>query len=157
MAVVFLEDVVLGQEETLGSHRFELAEMIAFAEAYDPQRFHLSEEGARDGLNVAISASGWQTAAIGMKLLVGFLMRRAQEGAPLAVGPSPGFNDMRWRQPVLAGDTLTYRTTPQNVRPLASRPGWGVLSSRMTAHNQAGVLAFEFTSNVLMRMRPTGG
>jgi acyl dehydratase len=156
MTPIYLEDVPLDVEEVLGSYRFEAEDIVGFARAYDPQRFHLSEEGVKLGIFGGLSASGWHTAAVGMKLLVAYLETKARAGAPLMVGPSPGFDKMRWPRPVLAGDTLTYRMRPISARPAGSRPGWGLLSSVMSAQNQEGVLVFEYVSNVLMRTRPAG-
>jgi acyl dehydratase len=60
----YFEDVHVGEVRDLGSHTFERDEIIAFARAFDPQPFHLSEEGGRQSLFGGLSASGWHTASI---------------------------------------------------------------------------------------------
>ncbi len=84
-----------------------------FARAYDPQPFHLDEEAGKRSLFGGLAASGWHTASVYMKLLVAYLkdLTEAAEarGEPVAQsGPSPGFKNLKWPRPVLAGDTVTY-------------------------------------------------
>ncbi|HSG94350.1 MAG TPA: dehydratase, partial [Afifellaceae bacterium] len=66
-----------------------------------------------------------------------------RKGARL--GPSPGFDDLRWLRPVLAGDTLTYRAIVTAKRNSRSRPGWGVVTSRYEADNAAGETVMDVT------------
>src|SRR5918997_197832 len=88
-----------------------------------------------------LCASGWQTAAIWMKLLSAHRERprawaRAQGETPARLGPPPGFTNLKWLKPVYAGDTITYRTTLTGKRPSASRPGWGMATHHNTGVNQ---------------------
>ena len=85
-----------------------------FAAQFDPQRFHLDEEEGRKSLFGGLAASGWHVGSVCMKLLVANGQRQMQEavarGEKVAVwGPSPGFRDLRWLKPVLAGDTISLR------------------------------------------------
>jgi len=154
-----LEDYSVGDKAELGSYLFTAEDIIRYASKYDPQPFHLSEEGGRAGPFKRLAASGWQTCSIWMKLLVGFQTRLAQErmaaGLPVGrVGPSPGFSNLSWKRPVYAGDTITYFTEVLEARASDSRPGWGVLRARNSAVNQDGVEVLEFTSVVLVERRP---
>lgn len=154
-----LEDYTPGLKAELGSHLFTAEEIVRYAEKFDTQAFHLSEEAGRNGPFKGLAASGWHTCAVWMKMMIAFQIRTAKErmaaGLPLGrVGPSPGFSNLRWKAPVMAGDTLTYFSEAVETRPSASRPGWGVLTAKNTAVNQHGVEAFEFTSVVLVETRP---
>jgi acyl dehydratase len=62
--------VEIGRVTPLGSYRFTAPDIIAFASAFDPQRFHIDEAAARASLFGGLCASGWHTAAIWMKLMV---------------------------------------------------------------------------------------
>ena len=109
----FFEDIEIGQRRELGSFTFTADAIKKFAAQFDPQRFHLDEEEGRKSLFGGLAASGWHVGSVCMKLLVADGRRRAGEeaarGERVAVwGPSPGFRDLRWLKPVLAGDTLTY-------------------------------------------------
>lgn len=142
----------IGRRCEIGSHTFERDEIIAFAERYDPQRFHLSEETASDWPFGRLAASGWHTAAVWMRLFVLDWQRREAEGASLPIlGPSPGFEDMRWARPVYVGDTITYSTEGLALRPTRSRPGWHLLTSRNEGINQEGALVFSFLGKVFFK------
>ena len=82
--------------------------------------------------------------------------RRAR-GEPVArAGPSPGFRDLRWLKPVYAGDTITYATEMVEMRATASRPGWGLMTSRNTGTNQNGEPVLSFISSAFVERRHDG-
>ncbi len=154
----FFEDVTVGDRTELGSYTFTPEAIIAFAEKYDPQPFHLSEEGASKTHFTSLCASGWHTAAVFMKLLVATtkrLVREMEEAgrAPARLGPSPGFEKLKWIKPVYAGDTLTYQRVVTGKTECRSRPEWGIMHSDMMAHNQNGELVFSFKANVFVERR----
>jgi hypothetical protein len=66
----YLEDFAVGQ--TFGSGRFRIdgQRARAFAAEFDPQPFHLDETAARHSIFGEMTASGWHTAAVTMRLLV---------------------------------------------------------------------------------------
>lgn len=152
----FLEDVAVGERTTFGSHTFTAEEIRRFASAYDPQPFHMDEEAAARSHFGALCASGWHTAAMWMRFMVRHRQRAASGGAVMPdLGPSPGFDDLKWLKPVYAGDTIAFSTEVVAKRESRSRPGWGVVTSRNEAHNAAGDLVFCFTGHVLVQRRST--
>lgn len=158
---MYLEEYAPGDRAELGSYEFTAEEIVRFASKYDPQPFHLSEAAGLAGPFKGLAASGWHTCAIWMKLMVAYQVRlageRAKAGLPVGRnGPSPGFRNLRWKKPVMAGDTLTYFSEVMETRPSESRPGWGLLQTRNSATNQNGVEVFEFTSVVFVERRPGG-
>lgn len=157
----FVEDLIVGETQVLGSHTFTADEIKTFARAYDPQPFHLDEAAAAASHFGALCASGWHTAGIWMRLMVQHADRQREEriarGLPVAeMGPSPGFRDMKWLRPVYAGDTITYAATLVEARPSQSRPGWGLVTHHNTGTNQDGTLVFEFTATAFWQTRPAG-
>ena len=109
----YFEDMEIGQRRELGSFTFTAELIKKFAAQFDPQRFHLDEEEGRKSLFGGLAASGWHVGSVCMKLLVADGQRLAKEaaarGEKIAVwGPSPGFRDLRWIRPVLAGDTISF-------------------------------------------------
>ncbi|HSI40617.1 MAG TPA: MaoC family dehydratase [Xanthobacteraceae bacterium] len=151
----FFEDVEIGHRVPLGSHTFLAPEIVAFARAWDPQPFHIDAvAGARSHFG-GLAASGWHTAAIWARLRAKYLaalhaeMGRRGERVP-RIGPSPGFKDMKWLKPVLAGDTISYHSEVIGKKPSASRPEWGLVFSLETGSNQYGRSAFEFTNCVFV-------
>lgn len=155
----FLDEIEIGERQELGSYRFEQDDIIAFARKYDPQPFHVDPEAAKRTHFGALVASGWQTAAIWMKLFVAFNERHVAEriakGLPVPeLGPSPGFRKMRWLKPVYAGDTLTYATEARGKSVSKNRPQFGMLSAYNSATNQDGTLVFDFESMVFLQRQP---
>ena len=109
----FFEDIMIGRRREVGSFTFSADEIKRFARKYDPQRFHLSEEEGRKSLFGGLAASGWHVASVCMRLMVLSAQRLAEEavarGETIAAGgPSPGFRDLRWIRPVMAGDTVSF-------------------------------------------------
>lgn len=149
-----------GARLEMGSHRFTDREIIDFATKYDPQRFHIDAEAARNSVFGGLCASGWHTASTWMKLNVATMHRESRkaraEGRSLPeFGPSPGFRNLKWLRPVFAGDEIRYSQTMRGTRPVASRPGWSILETLAEAHNQAGELVMSFDSAVLVRFPET--
>jgi acyl dehydratase len=94
-----------------------------------------------------------------MRQIVDYHKRVAAEFAargerPARVGPSPGFKNLRWLKPVYAGDTITYASEVIETRPLATRPGWGLMRSRITGTNQNGERVLEFESSAFIERKP---
>src|SRR3982074_1326724 len=136
----FFEDLEIGRRRELGSFTFTAEGIKKFAAQFDPQRFHLSEEEGRNSLFGGLAASGWHIGSVCMKLLVAAGQRQAAEaaarGEKIAVwGPSPGFRDLRWIRPVLAGDTISFATEVESLRSSEERPRWGILQARHTRTN----------------------
>lgn len=151
---------VPGDRRELGSSVFTAESIIAFAKQFDPQRFHVDAEAARDSVFGGLCASGWQTAATWMKLNLeaGREEARAdrEEGRDRPeYGPSPGIRNLRWFKPVYAGDEIFYASTIRGTRPLNSRPGWSILELTAEARNQAGDLVMSFDSAALVRLPET--
>jgi acyl dehydratase len=154
----FFEDIEIGQRRQLGSFTFTAELIKKFALQFDPQPFHLDEEGGRKSLFGGLAASGWHVGSVCMKLLVADGQREAAEasarGEAVAIwGPSPGFRDLRWIKPVLAGDTISYASEIESLRSSESRPEWGILQARNTGTNQRGELVFSLLASAFVPRR----
>jgi acyl dehydratase len=154
----FLEDIEVGLRREMGSFTFTPESIKAFAVQFDPQPFHLDEEAGRQSLFGGLAASGWHITAVGMKLLVADSQRQMAEAiargdVPAVWGPSPGFRELRWLRPVLAGDTISYANEVAAVRATASKPGWGIVQARNTATNQRGEAVCTFLATAFVPQR----
>src|SRR3989442_15374062 len=69
--VFHFEDLHVGQRFSSGTHALDEAQIKSFARQFDPQPFHVDDDQARDTLFGGLAASGWHTAAITMRLMVG--------------------------------------------------------------------------------------
>ncbi|MGJ4973097.1 MULTISPECIES: MaoC family dehydratase [unclassified Bradyrhizobium] len=157
----FFEDLQVGQRRELGSYTFTAEEIKRFAIQFDPQRFHLDEEEGRRSLFGGLAASGWHIGSVCMKLIVADNQRLLEiartRGEPIALGgPSPGFRDLRWHKPVLAGDTISFSSEIDSLRESASRPEWGILQARNTGINQRDELVFSVLASAFVPRRNNG-
>ena len=159
----YFEDRQIGEMADLDSHTFTRDAIIAFATEFDPQPFHLDEVAAKQSLFGGLAASGWHTCAIYIRQFVAARQsleaRIAAAGRPLAAyGPSPGFRNLRWLKPVLAGDTIGFRTRLADKVDLKSRPDRGLIASETQGRNQKGEIVFSVTGQIFVeRRRPLGG
>ncbi|WP_024506184.1 MaoC family dehydratase [Bradyrhizobium sp. ARR65] len=154
----FFEDMEVGQRREVGSFTFTAAAIKKFAAQFDPQRFHLDEEEGRKSLFGGLAASGWHVGSVCMSLLVADAQRQMREAAArgdkIAVwGPSPGFRELRWLKPVLAGDTISFASEIVSKRISASRPQWGILEGRNTGTNQRGELVYSVLATAFVPRR----
>ncbi len=145
----YFEDIVVGTKARFGHYPVLHDEVLAFATAYDPQAFHLSDAAAAETHFGRLSASGWHTCAMTMAMVVENL--KANEQAGLG---SPGIDELRWLKPVYPGDTLRCETEILDKRASQSRPEMGSYRSRMTVLNQDNVTVMTFVSIGLIRTRP---
>jgi len=126
------EDFQVGERWTSAPVQVTAEEIIAFARANDPQPMHLDPEAARGGPFGALIASGWQIAALSMRV---FLQAGGYGKTPMV---GMGVDELRWTKPVKAGDTLVVeREVVETIRS-KSRPGVGMIRTRVTVRNQHG-------------------
>jgi len=135
---VYLDDIDRWDGESYGTYEVTEAEILEFAERYDPQWFHTDPDRAADSIYGDLIASGWHTASMSMRLFVdGFLGETAALGAK-------GLDRLRWPRPVVPGDELTVHSTIEGVAEETDDYGvvrWGV---ETTANDGAKtVLAIE--------------
>ena len=143
----YFEDFTAGRVFPLASKLVTAGEIIEFAGEFDPQPMHLSEEAGRASILGGLSASGWHTASMFMRMMFdGWLSRSSSEG-------SPGIEFMEWKKPVLAGDTLSGSSTVLESRPLRSRPGIGLVRFLHQVENQRGEIVMRGENPIMMRLR----
>ena len=154
----FFEDMEIGVRREIGSFTFTAELIKKFAAQFDPQAFHLDEEAGRKSLFGGLAASGWHVGSVCMKLMVadGQCMSReaAARGEEIAVwGPSPGFRELRWIKPVLAGDTISFSSVIESKRMSEKRPEWGILQSRTSGINQRGEQVYSLLATAFVPRR----
>jgi acyl dehydratase len=143
----YWEDFTVGRTIDLGSREVSRAEVLEFANRYDPQSFHVDEAAAEASIYGGLIASGWHTAAMVMRLMCdGYLLRSASLG-------SPGIDNLRWLKPVRPGDTLRARMTVLESRPSSSKPDRGTVKSSWEVFNQRGELVMSMEGFGMFRRR----
>lgn len=143
----YLEDFAVGQKFSSGRLLIEEERILAFAAEFDPQPFHLDETAARQSFFGELTASGWYTAAVTMRLFIGAGLKPA--GGYIGAG-AEGF---RWPRPVRPGDELRVECEVVEVRPSTSRPDRGVVKVRTTTLNQDDEAALTYIANVVVPSR----
>lgn len=150
MPDIFLEDFIIGEVKTFGSHQVTQEEIVTFAREFDPQPMHLDEAAGKASLLGGLAASGWHTCAIMMRLICdGFLLRTASMG-------SPGVTENKWLAPVFPGDTLTLRRTVVESRTSKSKPEMGLVTFRFELLKANKSVALEQVCVVMIGRRNPG-
>ncbi len=145
---MYFEDLEPGTTASFGRYEVTRDEVIQFASKYDPQPFHLSDEAAATTHFGRISASGWHTCAMVMRMMVDNITERRQAGLG-----SPGLDELRWLKPVYPGDTLRVETTLLDKTQSRSRPEMGSFRSEVKVFNQHDALVATMKSIGLIRRR----
>ncbi|WP_379546870.1 MaoC family dehydratase [Qipengyuania sp. DSG2-2] len=146
--MLYYEDIAIGSTSSYGHYEVTMEEVLEFAGKYDPQAFHLDNEAAAKTHFGRISASGWHTCAMTMRMMVDNMKNNAQAGLG-----SPGVDQLRWKKPVYPGDTLRVETEVLEKRRSKSRREMGIFKSRGTTFNQHGEPVLEMISNGLIQVR----
>jgi acyl dehydratase len=126
------EDFPVGSVREFGAMPVTREAVLEFATQFDPQPFHLDDEAAKNSLFGKLSASGWHTCAMTMRMTCDAVLLRST-----SLG-SPGLDNLRWHKPVYPGDVLSVRLTTLDARPMASRATVGLVLSKWEAMNQHG-------------------
>lgn len=147
---LYFEDFYAGQRFISGHHAISRAEAVGFAHEYDPQYFHVDEEAARSSPFGKLAVSGWQTAAITMRL-------KAKSGLEKVSGGliGMGLESVVWPQPVYPGDTLNAVFTVLETRRSKSKPTHGVVKYRGETFNQNGEIVMRMVTAVWVPCRST--
>lgn len=144
----YWEDFPAGHRAVFGSTTVARDAVIAFASQFDPQPFHLDDEAGKASLFGGLSASGWHTCAMTMRMMCdAYLLDSASLG-------SPGIDALRWLKPVFPGDTLRVQMDVLEARPMASKPGVGLVRSRWEVQNQHGEPVLTMEGWGMFRRRP---
>ena len=148
MTELYLEDLKEG--DRFGSDSIEVTEesIFNFARQFDPQPFHLDPEAAKTSMFKELTASGWHTAAMSMRLYVTGEFQPAGGSIGLAV------DELRWPRPVRPGDILKLETEILDVRRSKTKPDRGIIRIRNVTTNQLGEAVQTFTAFVMVRRRP---
>lgn len=146
--MLYFEDFAPGEWIAFGEKTLNEAEIVSFAREFDPQRFHVDADAARDSPYGGLIASGWHTCSLLMRMMCdGYLLESASIG-------SPGVEEIRWLKPVRPGDTLTAERRVLEARPSSSKPDRGSVLSETRALNQNGEVVVTMRAWGMFLRRP---
>jgi len=143
----YWEDLKPGWVFETATRTLSAEDIVRFAREYDPQAYHTDAEAAQHSPFGGLIASGWQTAAVAMRLMCdGYLLETSCVG-------SPGLDELRWLKPVRPGDTLRLRSTVIEATPSAKQANRGTVLFRWEILNQNGEVALSMLGRQLFLRR----
>ncbi len=141
----YFDDFSVGECATGGPVVVAPDAVRAFAEAFDPQPFHLDPVAAESSVFAGLTASGWHTAALGMRMFV-------ETGMFVTTGfVGVGVDELRWTKPVRPGDTLHLACEIIEMRRSSSGKR-GTIRVALRVSNQHGVVMTQ-TATLLIPTR----
>ena len=141
------EDYVAGATAVFGPIAISEAEILDFAQRYDPQPMHTDAAVAAAGPFGGLIASGWHTVGLVMRELVRNYL------APGAALVSPGIDELRWILPVRPGDQLYVRVTIVSAIRSRSKPDRGMVRTSIETLNQRDEIVMSMKAMNLIRCR----
>ena len=148
--MLWFEDLTPGRMDHYGRYEVTREEVLDFARRYDPQPFHLDDAAAAaNPLFGRLAASGWHTAAMGMRMTADYW---AEQGGRSILGGA-GIDQLRWLTPVYPGDTLRCEGEVLEARASESKPDRGVVRTRLTLFNQADEPVLTQEGIIMVRRR----
>ena len=124
------EDLRIGEVVDLGHIRVTREMIVTFAREFDPFPFHLDEAAAKASLLGGLASSGWQTGGLSLRMLVDSFLNTVASAGGL------GFTDLKWKNPVMVGDTIGGTVTIADLRRSGGHPQWGIMTLDFDVRNQ---------------------
>jgi acyl dehydratase len=146
--VVYAEDLVLHTPYLLGSYYLDRDDVVSFAQAWDPQAFHVDEGVAATHGFGGLIASGLQTACIFQRLAVTGVY------ANWAIIAGRAIREMLFPRPVRAASTLTGSVTITGVVPRDEQRS--LVHKHGLLWDQDGHRVFSMRVEAYLRRRPLG-
>lgn len=147
MAEYYFDDLTVGDRFEFGSETVTKDEIIAFAERYDPQYFHLDEEAAESSVLGGLCASGWQTVCLTNKMFVENVFDSIQSQG------GRGVDDLRWHKPVRPGDCLSGWMEVEELSPNDSDQSRGTVSLGVSVFDQDDEQVLSFVTHTIVTRR----
>lgn len=144
----YFEDISVGETHEFGGRTVTKTEVIAFAEKYDPQPFHIDERAAEDSVFGELVASGWHTVCLFNRMLIdGFLRETANLGGR-------GADDLQWHRPLRPGTTVSGRVEVLSKSPSDRHDDRGYITYGFAALDEQDRELVSMTADLLVGRRP---
>lgn len=146
---LYLEDLTPGMTVETGPVTLTEESIIEFGRRYDPQPFHTDPVAAKDTFFQGLAGSGWQVAALTMRMLANSRLNQIANGL---IGIE--LRSLRWPRPSRPGDTLRVTVEILETTPSRSRPGFGTALTRWITRNQNGDILMQAENVMWVACRP---
>ena len=149
MTARFFDDFRLGEVFETERRTVSEAEIVRFAEEFDPQAFHTDPIIAKNSRFNGLVASGMHTLSLSMgQFFRSGVLIEANLG-------SPGIDELRWLLPLRPGDSLRQRFEVTELTPSKSKPDRGLVRMRHDTLNQRDELIMQFSCMHIAKRRPS--
>ena len=148
---MYYEDFPVGFRFETATRQLSLADIIGFAQLWDPQSFHINEAAAQESPFGGIIASGFQTLTVAFRLTIDTGLFEA-----CSMG-SPGMDAVRWLAPVRPDDCLRVQAEVMSARLSGSKPDRGLVTIRYEVFNQDDELVACYSPVQILRRSPQAG
>jgi acyl dehydratase len=138
-----------GMVLTVGRRSVSEAEILEFAQRYDPQWFHTDPARATASRWQGLISSGWLTCSIAMQLLVTHLLADSE-----SIG-SPGLEQVKWPNPLRPGDAVELTVEVLQTR-VSSSGKVGIVRWRWFLTTLVGVQVLDIIGTSLFELGPAG-
>ncbi|MGB8224388.1 MAG: MaoC/PaaZ C-terminal domain-containing protein [Polyangiales bacterium] len=144
----YFEDIEVGNvRESIEDYELTTEEIIGFCSKWDPLPFHTDPEAAAETLVGRLFTSAIHTVAIAIRL------GHELQSEPVATEIGLGWDEVRFHAPACAGDRLRLRGEIIEARPSESKPGLGIIRSRLSLTNQRGETVVSFKAAAMLKRR----
>jgi acyl dehydratase len=147
MSDFYFDDMRVGQRFATADIEVSEADIIDFAQRFDPQYFHLDRTAAAGSAFGGLIASGFHTLSLSFRL---FFDLNLWEGAILW---SPGLREVTWLKPLRPGDRIRGAIEVVDTRRSASKPDRGIVTTRHETFNQRDEIILTAICPHLLRAR----
>ena len=144
----YFESFKLDEIYQLKDYKVSEAEILEFANKYDPQSYHTDPIAAAESPFGSLIASGWHTAAIFMRMQCDSFLNQSH-----CLG-SPGIDKLRWIAPVHPGDSLHGENKIIQLRQSESKPDRGIVKSDVSIYNHSNELVMTLETTAFFLRRP---
>ena len=145
---IYFEDFENGRVFETDTQKISAEEIISFGNNFAPLPYHTDPEAAKDYMFGELVAAGFHTCAISFGLFI-----RSGIFGDCAMG-SPGFNKLRWKNPVRPDDSLKVTATVTEVSPARDENGRNLISLLFVTTNQNNQIVLEMETRHFVRSRP---
>jgi acyl dehydratase len=143
--VLYFDDVRPGEAMRSPTYLIDEDEMVEFARRWDPVPFHIAPAPGAD--IVGVTASGTYVLAVKSRLL-------HELPETVAIFGSAGYDEVRFHEPVRAGDVVHVVMEWLEARASRSKPDRGVVRLRISLVNQDGVTVMSHFDTLVVKRRP---
>lgn len=150
MGTIYFEDVFDGEYLNCQPVLMTREAIIAFAEQFDPQPFHIDENAAENSIFHGLVASSLHTLSACTRVVVEAL-------GDLAVLSGVGMHEVKMFNPVRPGDTLSVKARWAELKRSDSRPDRGFASIKCNVRNQRNEPVIEYGYRYLLACKNYGG